>query len=69
MFDEQVEPLALDELRIQICKPRRNGEQKFIFYGEGINAKGSNRRVVKFAPERLVFYREPFNLQGRRKKQ
>lgn len=44
--------MSLDDLRIQVCKPRRTGEQKIILYGEGINAKDSNRRVIKFAPSR-----------------
>jgi len=33
---------------MEICRPRKTGEQKIIFHGEGINAKESPRRVVKF---------------------
>lgn len=48
--EEKREPVSLDHFRIQVCKPRITGERKIIFYGDGISAKESKRRVVKFAP-------------------
>lgn len=52
LLEEYREPFPLDDLLIQVCKPRKTGEQKIILSGESINPHGKNRRVVKFTPTR-----------------